>query len=74
MMKISSYGLVVGTAIAVLGLAIVTISEVQAGAFYVNGHGGGAVVRTGPALRYYAPTATSVKQTQHQQRHRQSLS
>ena len=61
MMKTRNIGLVIGTAIAALGIAITAVPEAKAGGVYVNGHGGGAVVRTGPAPRYTAPHTTTVK-------------
>ena len=47
-----------------LGLAVgivTTAPKGHAGGVYVNGNGGGAVVRTAPAPRYYAPHTTTVK-------------
>ena len=44
-----------------IAVAIFTAPKAEAGGVYVNGHGGGAVVRTGPAPRYYAPHTTTVK-------------
>ena len=51
----------IGTAVAALGLAITSVPQAKAGAVYVNGNGGGAVVRTGSTHRYYAPQTTTVK-------------
>ena len=60
-MKITTIGIAISTAIAALGLAITAVPEAKAGSVYVNGNGGGAVVRTGSAHRYYAPHTTTVK-------------
>ena len=60
-MKTTTIGIAIGTAIAALGLAITAVPEAKAGAVYVNGNGGGAVVRTGSTHRYYAPHTTTVK-------------
>ena len=61
MMKTTNIGLLVNTAIAALGISIAAVPESKAAAVYVNGHAGGALVRTGPAPRYYAPHTTTVK-------------
>ena len=55
MMKTRTIGLTIGTAIAALCIAIAAVPEAKAGGVYVNGHGGGAVVRTGSAPRYTVP-------------------
>lgn len=60
-MKRTNIGVAIGTAIAALGIAIAAVPESKAGGVYVNGNGGGAVIRTGPAPRYYAPHTTTVK-------------
>ena len=60
-MKTTTIGIAIGTAVAALGIAITPGPEAKAGAVYVNGNEGGAVVRTGPAPRYYAPHTTTVK-------------
>ena len=46
---------------ATIGLIGSQTAQAHAGGVYVNGNGGGAVVRTGPAPRYYTPHATTVK-------------
>ena len=51
-----------GTSLALAVGIVTTAPKAHAGAVYVNGNGGGAVVRTAPTPRYYAPHTTTVKQ------------
>ena len=59
--KAAPFIAVVTTPLFLIAVAIVTAPKAEAGGVYVNGNGGGAVVRSGPAPRYYAPHTTTVK-------------
>ena len=56
-----SFKVLIVTAVTAATIGIVGSQSAHAGGVYVNGNGGGAVVRTGPAPRYYAPHTTTVK-------------
>ena len=50
-----------GTTLALTVGIVTTTPKAHAGGVYVNGNGGGAIVRTAPAPRHYAPHTTSIK-------------
>ena len=56
-----SFKVVVITAFTAATIGLVGSQSANAGGVYVNGHGGGAVVRSGPVPRYDAPYTTLVK-------------
>ena len=67
MKKTKTIGIKFATVFAAMGIGITAIPAANAGALHLNGNGGGAVVQTGPHLRYYAPLTTTVKHNNHKE-------
>ena len=62
MNKLTRFALgALGTTLGLVAGIVTTSTKAHAAGVYVNGNGGGAVVRTAPAPRYYAPHITTVK-------------